>query len=57
MIVARPGDLAPFDNDAGASADTDQAAGNFDGLGFSYSEQALTAAGLTPGAPVTSGGA
>jgi hypothetical protein len=56
VIVARPGDLAPFFDDAGISADADQAAGNFDGLGFSYSEQALTAAGLTPGAAVTSGG-
>ena len=56
VIVARPGDLAPFFNDTGISADTDQAAGNLDGLGFSYSEQALTAAGLAPGAAITSGG-
>jgi hypothetical protein len=56
VIVARPGDLAPFFNDAGVSDDTNQAAGNFDGLGYSYSEQALTAAGLTPGAAITSGG-
>jgi hypothetical protein len=33
-----------------------QAAGNLDGLGFSYSEQALTAAGLAPDAAITSGG-
>ncbi|MBV9795780.1 MAG: hypothetical protein JO016_17780 [Actinobacteria bacterium] len=56
VIVARPGDLAPFYDDAGVSSDTSQAAGNFDGLGYSYSEQALTAAGLAPGAAVTSGG-
>jgi hypothetical protein len=56
VIVARPGDLAPFFNDAGVSDDTSQAAGNFDGLGYSYSEQALTAAGVTPGAAFTSGG-
>ena len=56
VIVARPGDLAPFFNNAGVSDDTNQAAGNFDGLGFSYSEQALTAAGLAPGASITSGG-
>ena len=56
VIVARPGDLSPFFNDAGISDDTNQAAGNFDGLGYSYSEQALTAAGLAPGAAVTSGG-
>jgi hypothetical protein len=55
-IVARPGDLAPFFNDAGVSDDTNQAAGNFDGLGYSYSEQALTAAGVTPGTAFTSGG-
>ncbi|MGH9094394.1 MAG: glycoside hydrolase family 76 protein, partial [Acidimicrobiales bacterium] len=56
VIVARPGDLAPFFNNTGISDDTDQAAGNLDGLGYSYSEQALTAAGLAPGAAVTSGG-
>jgi hypothetical protein len=56
VIVARPGDLAPFFNNAGISDDTNQAAGDLDGLGFSYSEQALTAAGLTPGASVTSDG-
>jgi len=56
VIVARPGDLAPFYNNTGISNDTDQAAANMDGLGFSYSEQALTAAGLAPGASITSGG-
>ncbi|HLI60693.1 MAG TPA: glycoside hydrolase family 76 protein [Solirubrobacteraceae bacterium] len=56
VIVARPGDLAPFFDDTGISDDSDQAAGNLDGLGFSYSEQALSDAGLTPGAALTSGG-
>ena len=56
VLVARPGDLTPFFNNTGISDDTDQAAGNLDGLGFSYSEQALTAAGLAPGAAITSGG-
>lgn len=56
VIVARPGDLAPFFNNTGISDDTNQAAGNLDGLGYSYSEQALTAAGLAPGATLTSGG-
>jgi hypothetical protein len=56
VMVARPGDLAPFFNDVGISDDTNQAGGNFDGLGYSYSEQALTAAGLVPGAAITSGG-
>jgi hypothetical protein len=56
VIVARPGDLAPFFNNTGISDDSNQAAGNLDGLGFSYSEQALTAAGLAPGAAITSDG-
>jgi hypothetical protein len=33
-----------------------QAAANFDGDGFSYSEQALAAEGISPGGAVTSGG-
>jgi Glycosyl hydrolase family 76 len=56
VIVARPGDLAPYFNNTGISDDTDQATANLDGHGFSYSEQALTAAGLAPGAAVSSGG-
>jgi hypothetical protein len=56
VIVARPGDLGPFFDNTGISDDAAQAAGNLDGLGFSCSEQALTAAGLAPGAAVTSGG-
>jgi hypothetical protein len=56
VIVARPGDLAPFFNNVGISDDTNQAAANLDGLGFSYSEQALTTAGLAPGASITSDG-
>jgi hypothetical protein len=56
VIVDRPGDLAPFFNNAGVSDDTNQAAGDLDGLGYSYSAQALTAAGLTPGASITSHG-
>lgn len=54
--VARPGDLAPYYNNTGISNDTNQAAANFDSDGFSYSQQALTAAGLPPGAAVTSTG-
>jgi Glycosyl hydrolase family 76 len=56
VIVARPGDLAPFFNNAGISGDANQAVANLDGHGFSYSEQALAAAGLAPGAAITSGG-
>jgi hypothetical protein len=56
VIVASPGDLAPFFNNTGVSDDTNQAAGNLDGLGYSYSEQALAVAGLAPGASITSSG-
>jgi hypothetical protein len=56
VIVARPGDLAPFFNNVGISGDTNQAVANLDGHGFSYSEQALAAAGLAPGAAITSSG-
>ncbi len=54
IAVASAGDLTPFFNDAGISSDTDQGTANFDGDGFSYSEQALAAAGLTAGSTVTS---
>lgn len=56
VIVDTPGDLAPFFTVAGISDDSNGAAANYDGDGFSYSEQALTANGFSPGATVTSGG-
>jgi predicted alpha-1,2-mannosidase len=56
VVVAKPGSLVPYDNNTGISADSNQAAANYDGDGYSYSEQALTAAGLAPGATVSSGG-
>jgi predicted alpha-1,2-mannosidase len=56
VIVARPGDLAPFYNVTGISDDAAPTGANFDGGGASYSEQGLTAAGLAPGATVASGG-
>jgi beta-galactosidase len=43
---------AAFDN-AGISDDSDITAADFDGVGNSYSAQALAAAGLAPGATVT----
>ncbi|MFD7656884.1 GH92 family glycosyl hydrolase [Actinosynnema sp. NPDC059797] len=56
VLVAEPGSLrAAFDN-TGTSPDDDQAAGNFDGAGWSYSRDALADAGLAPGATVTSDG-
>jgi len=51
-----PAPLAASFNNTGISDDDNTAAGNLDGAGFSYSEQALTAAGLAPGAQVTSDG-
>ena len=43
-------------NNAGISDDSDFTAANFDGVGNSYSAQALTAAGLAAGAAVTHDG-
>src|SRR5581483_4867157 len=56
VVVAKPGDLAPFYNVTGIASDGVTGSANYDGDGFSYSEQALTAAGLAPGATVTAGG-
>jgi predicted alpha-1,2-mannosidase len=56
VIVARPGDLSPYYNITGISSDGSGSAADYDGDGFSYSQQALAAAGLTPGGTVTSGG-
>jgi beta-glucosidase len=43
-------------NNVGVSDDSDPAAGNYDGGGYSYSAQALASAGITPGSTVSSGG-
>jgi hypothetical protein len=48
--------LADYADDTGTSPDTDQGCANLDGDGFSYSAQTLAAAGLLPGATVSSGG-
>ncbi|MEV0406923.1 GH92 family glycosyl hydrolase [Actinoallomurus sp. NPDC050550] len=56
VIVAKPGDLAPFSDNTGISDDSAPSSANYDGGGWSYSEQALTAASLAPGASVSSGG-
>ncbi|MGI5227759.1 GH92 family glycosyl hydrolase [Actinoallomurus sp. CA-142502] len=56
VIVAKPGDLGPFYDNTGISDDSAPSSANYDGGGWSYSSQALTAAGLTPGASVTAGG-
>jgi phospholipase C len=51
--TANPADY--YDN-VGISLDTNQAAGDYDGGGFSYSATTLANAGLTPGAKVTADG-
>jgi lysophospholipase L1-like esterase len=56
LAVTPTADLSDYYDNAGITADTDQGCGNLDGDGFSLSQQALAAAGLTPGGPVTSGG-
>jgi hypothetical protein len=55
VLVATPGSLLTAFNNDGISDDSN-VIGNFDGDGFSYSEQALAAAGLVAGQPVTAGG-
>jgi hypothetical protein len=45
--------LADAFNNAGISSDSGIPAADFDGAGYSYSEQALTASGLGPGAVIT----
>jgi predicted alpha-1,2-mannosidase len=56
VLVAQPGSLqAAFDN-TGVSPDTDTSVANFDGDGFSYSADALAAAGVRPGGTVTQDG-
>jgi hypothetical protein len=56
LAIMPTADLSGYYDNAGITADTDQGCGNLDGDGFSLSQQALAAAGLTPGASVTSGG-
>ncbi|MDI5973813.1 lectin [Streptomyces sp. SL13] len=46
----------PGYSDAGVSDDSNSSAANFDGGGFSYSAQALSAAGVTPGGKVSAAG-
>lgn len=53
--VVQPGDLAPFYNNTGISDDGVVGQADLAG-GWSYSEQALAAAGLAPGATVNIGG-
>jgi glycosyl hydrolase family 92/IPT/TIG domain-containing protein len=56
VLVAKPGSLLSAFNNDGISSDSDMAAANFDGVGYSYSQQALAAAGFSPGGTVRTGG-
>ncbi|GAA0220282.1 GH92 family glycosyl hydrolase [Saccharothrix mutabilis subsp. mutabilis] len=56
VLVAEPGSLRAAFNNVGTSPDDDQAIGNFDGGGWSYSRKALAEQGVTPGAALTSDG-
>jgi hypothetical protein len=55
--TATPGSLASYFGSRGVSSDTDPMAADFDGGGYSYSAQALAAAGVSPGGKLTAGGA
>jgi predicted alpha-1,2-mannosidase len=55
VLVAQPGSLLAAMSSAGVSDDSAPGAVNFDGTGHSYSAQALAAAGVAAGQPVTSG--
>lgn len=54
--VAAPGSLWPYYNNVGDSTDGQASNANYDGDGYLYSANALAAAGVTPGATVTSDG-
>ncbi|WP_370369549.1 GH92 family glycosyl hydrolase [Catenulispora sp. GP43] len=56
VLVATPGSLLSTFNNNGIADDSAVNSANFDGGGYSYSAQALAAAGLNPGKPVTVGG-
>jgi beta-galactosidase len=55
-VLGATATLADAFNNAGISDDADIIGGGLDGAGVSYSEQALTAAGLGPGAVLTHDG-
>ncbi|WP_438860564.1 GH92 family glycosyl hydrolase [Amycolatopsis solani] len=56
VLVAQPNSWLATVNNAGISPDSDSGAANFDGGGWSYSADALAAAGAPPGGTVTSDG-
>ena len=56
LSIAPTADPADYYDNAGISDDTSTACANYDGDGYSYSAQALAAAGLTPGGAVSADG-
>ena len=54
--VAKPGEIWPYFTSTGISNDDYRSAADYDGGGWSYSEQALAAAGVTPGGTVSADG-
>jgi predicted alpha-1,2-mannosidase len=56
LTVAQPGSLLWYYDNAGVSDDGKPDGANLDSGGWSYSEQALEAAGIKPGGTVTAGG-
>lgn len=56
VVIAKPGQIFPYFNNAGISSDSNPGAANCDGLGWSYSAQALQKAGITPGGTITHDG-
>jgi hypothetical protein len=52
VAVGQPGSLAPFYNNKGVSSDANPGEANFDLVGWSYSAEALEAAGITPGSNI-----
>jgi predicted alpha-1,2-mannosidase len=53
VLVANPGNLLRFMDNRGISSDGDPSAARFDNSGYSYSAEALAAAGLKPGTTTT----
>lgn len=53
ILVAQPGSLRASFNNAGISPDSSMSIANFDNVGFSYSANALSNAGVKPGGKIT----
>jgi putative alpha-1,2-mannosidase len=56
VLVAKPGSIQAAVNNVGVSPDSDTSVADYDGDGFSYSADALAAAGVTRGAALTMDG-